>query len=61
MNGAPPTASPDFTEAERRYRAQIVQRCNHLDFSSVILHDAHQALADFLNAPSASKIVFGRT
>jgi len=27
--------------------------------SDAILHDAHQAMADFLNAPSANEIVFG--
>jgi cysteine desulfurase family protein (TIGR01976 family) len=27
--------------------------------SDVILHDAHQAMADFLNAPSANEIIFG--
>jgi cysteine desulfurase family protein (TIGR01976 family) len=28
--------------------------------SDAILHDAHQAVADFLNAPSADEIVFGQ-
>jgi HEAT repeat protein len=35
MNSTTPTASPDFTEAEHRYRAQVVQRWNHLDFSGL--------------------------